>query len=243
MDRTPTSQRLAEELSKLKPMTDGLRKVINRARAGYYDDYKSSHATPQALLVQDLYKIGHPAFAQRVIDGEFDAQEWEAEEWVNSIEGKALFADAFTELVKAIGDIHPSQEHDMRQILDGLLETQVGGAVESQPRPIEGPVEDIESVIDHLLAKPEPPAGYQYLDLSQAKIEVVQPITEASFGYLIDLVNGRKVDLADAIMIGHNLHCWLIQAIEQSVGLDNRQKLELRKIALSTFARAMEERP
>ena len=146
MDKKPTSQRLAEELSKLKPRVKGLNKIINRARAG--------NLFPSAALL---------------------------------------------------------------------------------PEPVEGAAELVDQI--------KPADGYQYLDLTEAKAEVVQPITEAAFAYLVDLINSRQVDLADAIMIGHNLHCWLIQSLEQSAGLGNQQKLELRRIALSTFARAMEDRP
>ena len=54
---------------------------IGLAREGYYDDFKTPLATPLVTLYTDLMAAGHPAMAQRVVDGDFDSSREEAEEW------------------------------------------------------------------------------------------------------------------------------------------------------------------
>ena len=85
-DPLPTTERLA-----LEALHDpALAGMIAQARAGYYDDFKSSIAAPQGQLVVDIRAHGHPEFAQRVIDGEFDATREEGEAWINSPDGQAV---------------------------------------------------------------------------------------------------------------------------------------------------------
>jgi hypothetical protein len=86
----PTTERLARALESLND--PALAGMIAQARAGYYDDYKSSLAMPQVQLVLNIRSHGHPEFAKRVIDGEFDATLEEGEAWINSLEGQAALA-------------------------------------------------------------------------------------------------------------------------------------------------------
>jgi len=89
--RTPTTERLAQALEALKD--DRLAEIIKKARAGYYDDFKSPLTMPEMQLIADLKPFGHPEFIERVIHGEFDAREWESKEWAESPEGQAVFAE------------------------------------------------------------------------------------------------------------------------------------------------------
>jgi len=55
--------------------------MIEKAQAGRYDDWKSELAYPQMALVNEARQAKlPPEFIERVKDGEFDAQYWEAEE-------------------------------------------------------------------------------------------------------------------------------------------------------------------
>jgi len=90
-DRTSTSEKLARVLEKQND--PDLKQMIQWAREGKYDDYKSPSPTPIMDLVSDLREKGYPELADRAIDGEFDAQRWEAEEWFLE-EGRHLLADS-----------------------------------------------------------------------------------------------------------------------------------------------------
>ena len=85
-----TSERLARALEALD--NPRLAEIIQRARAGYYDDFKSTLDDPQIALVRDLRSIGLHAFAQRVINGEFDATMEEGQAWFEA-EGRRLFPE------------------------------------------------------------------------------------------------------------------------------------------------------
>lgn len=87
MDRKSTMEILAEELEKV----NAPQRMIENARAGLYDDYKSPVAMPIHVLVFDAEQAGLHGIAMRAKRGEFDAQKWEAEEWANSEDGKATF--------------------------------------------------------------------------------------------------------------------------------------------------------
>jgi len=91
LEQLPTTERLARALEALND--PALAGMIERARAGYYDDYKSTTATPQTQLVHDLRAHGHPEFLGRVMNGEFDATLEEGEAWINGPEGRAVLAE------------------------------------------------------------------------------------------------------------------------------------------------------
>lgn len=63
--------------------------MVNKARAGYYDDFESPIATPITSLVLDLRAAGLNDLAVRAMDGDFDATKEEAEAWYQR-EGKDL---------------------------------------------------------------------------------------------------------------------------------------------------------
>lgn len=64
--------------------------MINKAQAGYYDDFESTIATPIQSLVIDLRNAGLNELAARAMDGDFDSTTEEAEAWYQR-EGKELF--------------------------------------------------------------------------------------------------------------------------------------------------------
>jgi hypothetical protein len=72
----PTSERLAQMLH-----ANGLFEMEDKARLGYYDDFRSLLATPIIQLVGDLQAKGRHDLAQRVMNGEFDSTKEEAQEW------------------------------------------------------------------------------------------------------------------------------------------------------------------
>lgn len=85
-----TSEYLAQALEQLGD--PALAPLIHRARAGYYDDFRSPLATPAVQLYTDLLAAGHPDMAQRVVHGDFDATPAEARAWMRR-EGRALLRD------------------------------------------------------------------------------------------------------------------------------------------------------
>lgn len=67
--------------------------MIDAALDGRYDDYKSDHATPMVLLVQEARARGLEGIAQRAISGEFDGTKADSDAWAASAEGKETFAE------------------------------------------------------------------------------------------------------------------------------------------------------
>jgi len=95
-EKIPTTEKLARMLEELNdPRLDG---IIKKARAGYYDDFKSPLATPEIQLVIDLRATGYPDVAERVIDGEYDATPEESAAWWNSQETKREFGTDWEKL-------------------------------------------------------------------------------------------------------------------------------------------------
>ena len=91
-DRIPTTEKLAQALS----LAGAPAWIIKRAGEGYYDDYKGHSAQNIHELVDDCLKIGTEqmrALATRAMGGEFDGQDWEAEEWARGPEGREVFKE------------------------------------------------------------------------------------------------------------------------------------------------------
>lgn len=86
-DERATTDKLAEALSLAGAPQD----MIERALAGYYDDYKSPLPAPIVQLVADARSHGLPDIARRAMDGEFDATKQEGDEWAKSPEGQETF--------------------------------------------------------------------------------------------------------------------------------------------------------
>ena len=87
MSKIRTSEKLAQVLH-----AAGLLEMERKARAFYYDDYKSDIATPCIQLVADLTAAGRLDLAERAKAGEWDAQPWESDEWASSPEGQETLA-------------------------------------------------------------------------------------------------------------------------------------------------------
>jgi len=76
--RIPTTEKLAKALEEAEAPAE----MIKLAREGRYDKWKSELREPQMTLVNEARQAKLPTeFIERVKDGEFDAQYWEAEEW------------------------------------------------------------------------------------------------------------------------------------------------------------------
>jgi hypothetical protein len=79
----------------------GLNEMADQAATGYYHDFLSPLALPEIVLVNQLniealklpvqQRTPILELRQRVIDGDFDASEEEADEWANSQEGQDTF--------------------------------------------------------------------------------------------------------------------------------------------------------
>ena len=85
----PTTEKLARALEAEKDPR--LEQMIERARAGYYDDYKSELTFPIRTLVEDLGDLGKWDLVRRAMAGEFDATREESDEWARSPEGQETF--------------------------------------------------------------------------------------------------------------------------------------------------------
>lgn len=82
-----------EKLAKALQLSNAPKVMIERARAGYYDDYRSEVPDPIRTLVNDARKYHLNNIAIRAMNGEFDGQTWEGEEWAKSEEGQATFRE------------------------------------------------------------------------------------------------------------------------------------------------------
>jgi hypothetical protein len=103
-NKLPTTERLARALEVANDSR--LAQMIERARDGYYDDYKSKLATPITQLIHDLRSLGLEALARRAMDGEFDATLEESGEWFES-EGRHLISP---EMMQALQLENPNPE-------------------------------------------------------------------------------------------------------------------------------------
>lgn len=93
-ERIPTTEKLAKAMESHSCPPE----MIKKAREGYYDDYKSSIATPCIQLVSDLVDAGKYVLAEKAKQGEFDAQKWESDEWAKGLDGRAAMARLPAEL-------------------------------------------------------------------------------------------------------------------------------------------------
>jgi hypothetical protein len=84
-----TKDFLASELTKA-----GLPEMAAKAATGYYHDFLSPLDFPEMQLAADLAAAGTPAalaLRERHLNGEFDANLKESDEWASSPYGKAAF--------------------------------------------------------------------------------------------------------------------------------------------------------
>lgn len=81
-----TIDRLVRDLAQSGAPPD----LIERARAGAYDDYESDSATPLGDLIRDLERAGLHLMAQAARHGAYEGTREEAEAWM-AREGRYLF--------------------------------------------------------------------------------------------------------------------------------------------------------
>lgn len=80
--------------------------MSTKAAQGYYHDYLSPLAFPEMQLAADLAAAGTPAataLRERHLNGEFDANFEESEEWARSKGGQAIAKDLTPEMREALG--------------------------------------------------------------------------------------------------------------------------------------------
>jgi hypothetical protein len=65
--------------------------MIQRARDGYYDEFKSPLAFPLMQLVHDSRAHRLAGIPRRVAEGDFDSTKEESDAWARSAEGRAAF--------------------------------------------------------------------------------------------------------------------------------------------------------
>lgn len=73
----PATEILAQALRK----AEAPQWMVQNAKTGVYDDFKSSLDTPQVQLRIDALSNGLRDIADRVLEGEFDASKEEADRW------------------------------------------------------------------------------------------------------------------------------------------------------------------
>ena len=83
----PTTERLARALEEAGAPAG----MIERARRGFYDDYKSPLAMPEMQLYNEAKAAGLESICQGVLAGEWDATKEESDEWAASPEGQEVF--------------------------------------------------------------------------------------------------------------------------------------------------------
>lgn len=88
-DFTPTTERLAAALEEERAP----KWMVDAARVGRYDDYKSELAFPIMQLVRDSRFYNLTRIVRRAKDGEFDGTRQEADAWAASEEGRKIFAE------------------------------------------------------------------------------------------------------------------------------------------------------
>ena len=77
--------------------------MIEKAKAGYYDDYLSPLAAPIIQLVIDAEANGLPVIAHNAREGVYDGTKEESEEWIKSKEGKQVLSELTPEQRRALG--------------------------------------------------------------------------------------------------------------------------------------------
>lgn len=80
------------------------------------------------------------------------------------------------------------------------------------------------------------------MEISQANEDEVRKFFNVLSDAATDYLNANNVEPVDAFMAAHNIHVWLLINIEKSLGADYRVKLDIRKMAIDTFALSLERR-
>lgn len=69
------------------------RALADRAETGEFDDFGTVHPCGPTALLAELLKNDLRKFAERVMNGEYDASPEESDEWANSAEGREAMKD------------------------------------------------------------------------------------------------------------------------------------------------------
>lgn len=78
-------------------------KLADRAAAGEFTDYADTHACPITELHRLCRQYGLHSLAERVADGEFDADKAESDEWARSQSGQAIARELSPAMRDAMG--------------------------------------------------------------------------------------------------------------------------------------------
>lgn len=89
----PVEEQAAYRLAAAIERAGGSPWLRDRARDGWYDDFRSPDPMPITTLVRDLRKAGLDDLAERAMAGEFDAGPAESKAWGASAEGREVFAE------------------------------------------------------------------------------------------------------------------------------------------------------
>lgn len=89
MAEIPTTERLARDLEEAGAPAE----MVQLARNGYYDDFKSPLAMPEAQLMHDAREAGLQSIVEGVMDGRWDATREEADAWAASPDGQETFQE------------------------------------------------------------------------------------------------------------------------------------------------------
>jgi hypothetical protein len=92
MVEIPTTERLARDLEEAGAPEE----MVQRARDGYYDDFKSPLAMPEVQLMADAQAANLPSIVDGVRDGRWDSTREEADEWARSPDGQKTFRELLT---------------------------------------------------------------------------------------------------------------------------------------------------
>lgn len=87
--RIPTTQKLADALREAGAPEGMIQEALN----GFYDDFKSELPFPISQLASDAKRYGLEVIEARALNGDFDGQAWESDEWAASEEGQAAFRE------------------------------------------------------------------------------------------------------------------------------------------------------
>lgn len=92
------------------------------------------------------------------------------------------------------------------------------------------------------------PTSALYHQFAIANPGITKALTQVMFYAYREFCNAAAdktdpgVQLGDALMSAHNIHCWIIQSMEQQFEMSPAEQLTLRKMAVDTFKKSMEER-
>lgn len=142
-----TTEKLASALAE-QHLPDEL---IERARAGEFDDFKSPHIAPQHALIDELQKVEYQGdLYERIARGEFDGTAEESKSWIESEDGQAALGDLLSSPATSERVDDPNEEMENARAffstLNGLILLRAWDSLVTAASP-SGHPEDLEKVI------------------------------------------------------------------------------------------------